>query len=65
MSVARNLVGAQTILALLRGDISQEDALTALNQPPRQKCRVGAHGVCLTHGQLIHECKKEARDDHR
>ena len=59
--------GAALLLATLRGELSPEHAALQLAPVKRaskpRPCIRGAHGVCLTHGQLQIECQQLARED--
>jgi hypothetical protein len=54
---------AALIMQLVRGKTSYEEARKELLPRKMRKqpteCRVGAHGVCQTHGQISSDCEKD------
>jgi len=51
-----NYKAASLLLAVLRGEITAQQANAALAPDKPKACVVGRFGVCLTHGQTKEEC---------
>lgn len=57
-----NKLGASLLLAVVRGEITAAAAKAAMSSKDNKhvrlsSCKVGAHGVCVAHGQPITECE--------
>lgn len=52
-----NARGASLVMALIRKEITLPEARAQLPQTKAPSCRIGRHGVCITHGQPIEECE--------
>lgn len=63
-----NFVGSQLVLDILDKKISASEAIARMraltdksNAAAKNKhnvCQVGAHGICLSHGQEIGDCQR-------
>lgn len=63
MSPRLNELAAKLLLRVVKGEMTAEAAKAQLDRAYRRTpcvttCAPGKHGVCLTHGQSITECKR-------
>lgn len=55
-----NLVGSQLLLQVMAGKLTSEEACRRLNfNKESPLCVRGAHGLCVTHGQLLSDCEED------
>lgn len=55
-----NELGSSLFLKVLRKEMSPQMAcstLKAFKNPSKNECKMGPYGICLSHGQMMSECK--------